>query len=363
MMFSVTTEAQNYIHKWKMGPLTWNDFVHREAVEGHYSYLEYYMGTKQESEEIDGVKILRPMADAYISAEFSWADTNYRTPALLRYNQCIFDLVEVYRRSLTATLNSQSPYDHGQLFDNTMKRLNDDVTRLETSTQQGQDGAELERWERDIRRMLDSTNFINSGKFTDGTFRWGLSLGLGYSFAGGQLNDYFSPSLGMSMNFDMGWKKHFVMTGMYIGGGRCRQDAYNVHNEYDDLFIDDPLTTLNLYAAYGYSVIDNNYIRLTPFVGYGLMGYFFTPDEGSSMGSGNGCFHFGVDFNKKFMNEISPTYYSDDKGMNAIHDMLTLNARLYATYNDFKNIIGAPQGFTINFQIGIGIMCGSARIE
>lgn len=363
MLFAVPTNAQNYIHKWKMGPLSWNDFVHRQEVDGHYSYLEYYMGYNYDSKEIDGVRISRPSADAYISAEFSWADTNYRTPELLRYNQCIFDLVEVYRRSLTSTLNSQLPYDHDQLLDNTMKRLGEDVTRLEANTQQGLNVPELERWERDIKHMLDSTSHIGSYKFTDAPFRWGMSLGLGYSYAGGQLRDYFSPGLGMSMNLDMGWKKHFVMTGMYIGGGRCRKDTIYTRKEGVFLLHTDDIVTLNLYAAYGFSAIDNGRFRLTPFVGYGLMGYYYTPDEGSSMGPGNGCFHFGLDFNKKFMNEISPDFFPSEDGMNAIHDMLTIDARLYATYNNFQKIVGSPQGFTINFQIGIGLMCGRARLE
>lgn len=363
ILFAIPTDAQNYIHKWKMGPLTWNDFVHRQEVDGHHSYLEYYMGFNYESKEVDGVQFSRPVADAYISAEFSWADTNYRTPELLRYNQCIFDLVEIYRRSLTSTINKQSPYEQDQLLDNTMKRLGEDVTRLEVSTQQGQNITELERWERDIKQMLDSTSSIEQYKFTDAPFRWDMSLGLGYSYAGGELRDYFSPGIGMSMNFEMGIKKHFLMASMYIGGGKCRQDAPNIRDKYNDLFKDDPLTILNLYAAYGYSVIDNNHIRLTPFAGYGLMGYYYTPDEGSSMGSGNGCFHFGIDFNKKFSNTISLNYFPDEKGMNAMHDMLTFDARIYATYNNFRKIIGAPQGFTINFQIAIGLMCGAARLE
>lgn len=373
MMFAIPVDAQNYIHKWKMGPLSWSDFVHRQEVEGHYSYLEYYMGINYESKEVDGVRFSRPVADAYISAEFSWADTSYRTPELLRYNQCIFDLVEVYRRSLTATLNRQQFYEQDQLLDNTMKRLNEDVTRIEVSTQQGQNVPELERWEREIKQMLDSTASIDQYKFTDAPFRWGMSVGLGFSFAGGELRDYFSPSIGLPMNFEMGIKKHFLMASMYIGGGGCRKDSIFTHKENGYILRTDDITTLNLYAAYGYSVIDNNYIRLTPFVGYGLMGYYFTPDEGSSVGPGNGCFHFGIDFNKKFSNDVVPGFFSDEKGMNAMHDMLTLDARIYATYNNFKKIAGYgikdqviygyPQGFTINFQIAIGLMCGGARLE
>lgn len=362
LLFISFSEAQQYIHKWKMGPLSWNDFVHRTALDGRYSYLEYYMGYTTEQKKVNNVTYTRPAAYAYISAENSWADTHYRTEALLQYNQCAFDLLEVYRRKLTRELNQNEILERDMLLDNTMRRLGEDMTRLERSTEQGANTAELERWKGELKAALDTTAESYQYRFTDNTFRWGMSFDLGILGTGGELHDYFSNAFGLSMNMDLGWKKHFVMTGMYFGGGRCKQNVPNVNSEYNNLSAKDPLTVFDLYAAYGYSIIDNNYIRLTPFVGYGLLAMLFTPDEGSSMGSGNGCFHFGIDFNKKFCNTVDYDIFPVGN-TNAMHSMFTLNTKVYATYNNFKTIVGAPQGFTINIQVGLGLMAGGAHID
>lgn len=362
ILFVGTANAQGYIHTWKMGSLSWNDFVHKSALNGKYSYLEYYMGIKDEPKEVDGITYFRPTVYAYTSAEYSWADTNYRSEALLQYNQCAFDLIEIYRRDLEATLCDATRYEEDQLMNNTMRRLEEDLQRLEIETDQGNNTTALSQWQNKIRHILDSTTTKTQFSHTDASFRWGMSLGLGFSAVGGDLHRHFGNGIGMGMNFDMGLKRHFIDLGMYIGGSHCRDTALNVHNEYDDLYTGDELTVLNCYATYGYSVIDNNHIRLTPFVGWGLMGFYYTPDEGSSMGSGNGCVHFGVDFSHKFFNEVMRDRFSSSY-MNGNHEMFTLDVRLYGTYNNFRNIIGAPQGFTVNLQVGIGILGGQAHVD
>ena len=142
---------------------------------------------------------------------------------------------------------------------------------------------------------------------------------------------------------------------IYMGGSRCRKDAPNVRNDYNDLYREDPLITLGLFGYCGYSIVDNNKTRLTPFVGFGLLGYYYTPeDEGSSMGSGNGCFHFGIIYNHIFHNQVSFWGLNNDY-YNADHSKAYIDVRLYGTYNNFKSIVGAPQGFTLNLQVGFAV--------
>ena len=47
--------AQTQSHTWAMGPLTWNDFQHKNTVNGHQSYIEYYMGIDHTRKEVGGV--------------------------------------------------------------------------------------------------------------------------------------------------------------------------------------------------------------------------------------------------------------------------------------------------------------------
>ena len=155
-------------HTWDMGPLTWNDFQHKTTLNGHRSFLEYYMGIEPSRKKIDGVLYVRPSAYAFVSPEYSWADTAQRTPALLRYNQTAFGLMEVYRRRLERRMFTANLYiNDQQMLDNTMRQLNDDIDRLEAETRQGSDSAVLARWEREVQQQLDSLKPMDIYSHTD----------------------------------------------------------------------------------------------------------------------------------------------------------------------------------------------------
>jgi hypothetical protein len=167
------TMGQIKSHSWQMGPLTWNDFQHKTTLNGHRSFLEYYMGIEPSRKKIDGVLYVRPSAYAFVSPEYSWADTAQRTPALLRYNQAAFGLMEVYRRRLERRLSTADLFvDEQQVLDNTMRQLNEDIDRLESETAQGDDSSALGQWERDIALQLDSLHPLDIYSHTDAPFRW-----------------------------------------------------------------------------------------------------------------------------------------------------------------------------------------------
>lgn len=362
ILFISQIQAQN-VHTWKMGPLTWNDFTPNTAIEKQVSHLEYYMGIENKSQEVDGVQYNKPVAYAYTTSEYSWVDTNYLSDQLLQYNQCIFDLVEVYRRRLEGKLQDSSIFSHGQLLDNNMRMLGDDVRRIELETNYGTDTAALHRWQNKIKERLNESLPTTPYGFVDAPFAWGMAFDLGYHYTGGQLNDYFRPGIGMSFNFELEYKRALFGSTIYMGGSKCRKDAPNVRNDYNDLYREDPLITLGLFGYCGYSIVDNNKTRLTPFVGFGLLGYYYTPeDEGSSMGSGNGCFHFGIIYNHIFHNQVSFWGLNNDY-YNADHSKAYIDVRLYGTYNNFKSIVGAPQGFTLNLQVGIGLNGGRTHCK
>ena len=354
-------------HTWDMGPLTWNDFQHKTTLNGHRSFLEYYMGIEPSRKKIDGVLYVRPSAYAFVSPEYSWADTAQRTPALLRYNQAAFGLMEVYRRRLERRLSTADLFvDEQQVLDNTMRQLNEDIDRLESETAQGDDSSALGQWERDIARQLDSLHPLDIYSHTDAPFRWGMAVSCGFSGVGGNLHRYFSNGMGLGFYFDMGVRRHFLTFGFSFAGSRCRDTVYDIHStpgNDQDLWTGDRLAVLDLFAAYGFSVLDNARCRLTPFVGYGLVGYFFTPEgDGSSFGPSTGCLHAGVDFNMHFSNQVYKFPFSL-AGYNASHDCASVNIKVFGTYGRLGNVVGTPSGFTFNVQLGFSIMNGKAKMK
>lgn len=361
LLITLPISAQN-IHTWKMGPLTWNDFTPNSAIEKQVSHLEYYMGIESKHKVVDGILYYKPTAYAYTTAEYSWVDTNYLSEELLQYNQCIFDAVECYRRQLDSKLQDSSIFTHGQLLDATMRQLADDVRRIELETQYGTDTAALHRWQNRLKTKLSESTPNPTYGYEDAPFSWAMTLDADFLYTGGQLHDYFRNGGGMSWNFEIGYHRAIFGFGLGIGGSRSKQDTIYTVNPDNELWRSDHLTSLNLYAYCGYSVINRSRLRLTPFVGYGLLGYYCTPDEGSSFGPSNGCFHFGIDYNHIFSNQIDYWGLSRDY-YNSEHDKLYLDVRLFGTYNNFNSIIDAPTGFTLNLQIGIGFGIGRAHCK
>lgn len=359
ILFSTILCAQN-IHTWKMGPLTWNDFTPNTAIGNQVSHLEYYMGIESSNKEVDGIQYNRPVAYAYTSAEYSWVDTSHLSDELLQYNQCIFDAVECYRRQLDSKLQDSSIFTHGQLLDATMRQLADDVSRIEMETQYGTDTAALHRWQRKLKAKLAESTPNHTYGYEDAPFSWAFTFDADFLYTGGQLHDYFRSGGGVSWNCEMGYKRAILGFGMGVGGSRSKQDTIYTVDPDNELWRSDHLASINLYAYCGYSVINRSRYRLTPFVGYGLLGYYYTPDEGSSIGPSNGCFHFGFDYNHIFSNQIDYWGLTRDY-YNAEHDKIYLDVRLFATYNRFRSIIAAPTGFTLNLQVGIGFGIGRAH--
>lgn len=353
-------QAQGQPRTWSMGPLSWHDFVHKSATEGRYSYLEYYMGIDGTTKRVDGIAYDFPDAYAYISPEFSWADTHYRSEALLRFNQAAFGLVEIHRRQLREQLFRQPFFDGQQMVDNTMRRLADDINRLEAETSQGADTVALSRWEADISRQLMSLPAADRPSHVDAPFRWAFSMDGGVGLMCGQLHHYFSHGAGLGLFADMGLWRHFLIGGFSFAGSRAFKDLPNLRNSVNDLFVEDPLSVLHLFAAYGYAVVDNARYRITPFVGYGLTGVYFTPqyDGGSSVGPTSGSFYCGVDFNRHITNQVEWFPFGSD--YNARHDLFSFNARLFATYDRFVSAEEAPRGLTVNLLLGFGFTRGRA---
>lgn len=382
-ILSISLFAQTNIHTWKMGPLTWNDFHHNTQINDKYSYLEYFIDIKSRDVKVGNVDYTLPALLAYTKPDYSWADTNFRTPQMLAYNQCLFDIIEIHRRKMEYEICSTGYFDMDEMMKKGVHRLDEDLTRIENETAQGQDTLALARWQAKAKDELDTLKPFTPTRFFDGNLWLGATLGLGFKGTTGSLSQYFTSGGGLAFNFDIISKRHYFTWGTYIGAAGCRQNIWNkkFFDEldavppaeglfyYPDSSYEEPLiykgelaTVLDMYFAYGYTVFNNNVHKFTPFAGIGFEGYYVTPDE-VSYGRTAFSWHFGLDYNWQYSNHIDHGSLSFDNTYNCTHDILSLNCKLYATYNNFRNTVGTPQGFSINLQVNIGLMGGNARYE
>lgn len=371
----ITAHAQEQ-RTWSMGPLTWNDFTPividttgiKEPAE--HSFLEFVFDIKTVTRERNGIQTGEPEALAYTIKSKSWVDSLYRTPDELHYNQVLWDMVELYRRQLQQWVNADVYFNKEVLLDSIMQIVIDSSDAYCKDVLFGKDADAVTEWEQRIHRALqssttkakaDSAAVRATYTFTDDPIRLGGWLTAAFIGAGGELHDYFSHGGGLGMGFEFGYRRHFFILNGAVGAGKCLKDAPNASDDINDLFLDDPLEILNGYFAYGFTMVDRPRFRLTPFVGFGGLGYYYTEDDDSSddvnsFGSGNGCLHFGIDMQYHFHNSI----------FGAEHDRYSVDLKLFGTRNNFRSIATAPQGYTFNVQLGVSLLTGTvtrARVE
>lgn len=383
ILLSASAFAQSSIRTWKMGPLTWNDFHHNTKINNQTSYLEYFFNIKSRDVKVNNVSYTLPEVVAYTDPGYSWADTNYRTPQLLAYNQCLFDLIEVHRRKIELEIITSNLFDTDELMKKGIHRMDEDLMRAETEMAHGQDSLAISQWQAKVKQDLNNLTPFTPTRFEDGNFGLGASLGLGLKATTGSLSKYFTSGGGFVFNFDIMSKRHYFTWGTYIGAAGCRQNIWE-KDFFDELGVvppaegrfyysngayEEPLiykgetaTVLDMYWAYGFSVLNNNVHKFTPFVGIGMEGYYVMPDD-ISYGPTAFSWHFGLDYNWQYSNHIDHGSFSFDNQYNCTHDVLSLNCKLYATYNNFRNTVGTPQGFSINLQINFALMGGNAHYE
>ena len=100
--------AQNNTREWSQGKLTWDDFKEgkSELHESQISYFAYSFLFFPERQMFENALVVRNVARAHMDRNLSWVNPEYKTEQLLRYNQVIFDIVELYRRKLQIELYS-----------------------------------------------------------------------------------------------------------------------------------------------------------------------------------------------------------------------------------------------------------------
>lgn len=340
-----------------MGPLTWDDFTLSDSSRGdEHSYLEFFFSIEDLS---DGQGVPSLVASAYMDTRLSWVDRNWRTDNELLYNQVVFDLVELQRRRMQIALNTLAEGSNEPLADSIVARVIADIDRLDNATRHGSDSIALRQWADSLRTVLDSmpsyASPLPQRTPVDDPYRIGGFLNLGFVSPTGALYHHFSHGIGMEMAIENGWRRHFLTTGLILGGASCRNDALSTKSIEDDLYKDDALTILSMYLQYGYAIFDNDRYRISPFVGYGFLGYYYTTDDEAetSIGPTAGCASFGIDCKVHLANSV----------IGSDRNVLSVNTRLYCTYSNFSSVEGSPAGFTVNLSLGISLLTGTVYYQ
>lgn len=345
-------------HYWSEVPLTWNDFQSVVSPDGTNSYLHIEFGYHQvDTVAADGIRCSYYEAEAWMVPLKSWVDANHRTNVHLRYNQTIFNLMELERRQMTQALNNgASPAAAAAVA---FRNLDANILSLSAATADGTDSSALASWEYVVAKRLNASDKGNNlPQYEFMPVSAGFFVGGAYLTPMQNLNDWFSDGVGMSLGIEIGWNRHIFTTEFAVIGSDLRNP---ISFYYDDgsshgVNIGAPVTYSNSVVTYGFRLLDTPRQSLTPLIGWSWSSRLVTATDYSEADLNAYGFAFGLNYRLHF----SRRYRPNGQGLLLLGNVAeltrwSLDARILMAYNHFPNSTINIDGWSIQFALGIAL--------
>lgn len=356
LMLSTNIFAQienSSVVKWGERKLRWDDFKGISLQNSNdVTYLSYTIGYRTFEREIENVNIKWFETYAYIDKYASWVKDNFKNDILLRYNQTIFDIVELYTRKFQYQINESSLSGHlmVQKIDQLLRENSSQCKmRLATFYYETENGTQIEavkKWSSNIVTELDQTPKIVVPPYEVSNFGLGLTFDLGYGFLTSPMRNNFSNTFNISYGFDFEYDPIVIYLRGILGFSTMNNNL--IHKNYE--WIKNSSIGLALLdATIGYPIYDVNKIKITPFLGYGVT-EFTNKDlqevtETYRLTDTNFSFGINLDYHfVKNINLIDHFWFREKSGW-------ILRARITTMPFDYGNELN---GWSINFTVGVG---------
>jgi len=348
LLFSAQLTAQEYQKKWNDGKLTWQDFTERETSQG-ISELKYFFGYNDIQEKYGDTTVLRIKAKCYIDKNLSWINPAYKNEKYLRYNQIIFDILELHRRKLQFELDRVNAVSEiEKKFSYILSLCNDEISKFSQETNEGNEIGMLNLWENKISNELELIPDYNIPGYENMSFGYAAHVGFGAGLFAGALGEHFSPSFDFIFGFDFSYKKSILYFNGTLAGSKVKKDYISDKSWYEGQKAN--LSIIDI--SYGYTFIDGRKIKLSPFAGIGITELTGMNKDDRQNGLRIVDYNLigGINADYKLKTLLNFTPYSYLKAKEKIET--SIRARLYVTRaNYYSNL----QGYSINLTIGF---CG-----
>ncbi len=356
-----TALAQTEHRTWSQGPLTWDDFTLMSKGGNEQAYLQYELSYTPVHDTIDGILSHYYLAEACMLPNRSWVVADHRTPELLRYNQVIFDMLEVERRTLQRSLNtSDNPRDYENMLYAADDRLNTRIASFRIRTQDGSDTTDLATFEKQIRHELSMLPAHYQPTYTPHPFGFAAYFSIGASCHLGTMGQDFTPGLAIGYGFDFLWKRHVFNIEMYMG----YSDARRTLALYDNSSFSQASHTFEkgkaynngvINVGYGYLLIDNTHFQLAPTAAFSIRNLSTVRNQTERFEYTRLEPAIGLMFRYHFWQQNSFAHYSALFGSRRIseRDRISLHGKLMLSYSSFPRIDGGPSGINLMAQVGL----------
>jgi len=338
--------AQDIKKDWAEGKLTWNDFSERNYEQG-VSELNYFLGFETGKQKFGDTIVVRNFAQAYIYKDLSWINPKFKTAQYLRYNQVIFDIIEIHRRRLQIELDRMGS------FESIYYSCDNEIERFYKESNGGSNLGSIIFWEQKMSDELDFFKEEPIPKFENRSFGYAMHAGLGAGYFTSSLGEHFSSTINLIYGFDVAYKQSIFYINATLAAGNVTKD-YSFSDEIWNKKKRAGLAVLDV--SYGYAFIDNRKLKLAPFLGLGITELsLFSPDymdENDDENTGyrfvdyNVIFGLNADYKLRTKINLAQSWIMNEKVETSIR------ARLYIAKANYAPDL---KGYSLNLTIGI---CG-----
>ena len=355
-------QAQTDRRLWSQGPLTWNDFTIMPASFGQRSYLQYGIGYNPVRDTLDGVRCCYYRAVSWMQPSSSWVPEDHRDSNTLRYNQIIFDMLEVERRQLQLSINANpNEIAYSDMLRAASSNLSSRIESFSLLSQDGADTAVLSAFERQVAAELAQYFADYHPRYTARPFGYGLYVGIGVTGSTGSMGKAFSPGAGLNFGFDFSYNRHLLILDGTLGLCKARQtfslvDPDGTVNTFPEGKLGG-LLTINL--GYGYTLVDNLRWQLSPFVALGIREFSYSSqNQNNSFDYARPEPVVGLQFRRHFWHQYAfPEYNYLAGGDRRVSELsrVSLQGRLLLSYSSFPDLQGSPTGLSIQAQVALSL--------
>lgn len=348
LFLSTGLKAQKYQKDWDEGKLTWQDFSEKESNQG-ISELKYFLGYNTDKQQYGDTTVLRNKARCYIDRNLSWINPAYKKEQYLRYNQVIFDIVEIHRRRLQFELDRvNSLYGIEGKFNYIYTLCNNEIDKFNKESNGGQNVSTIKIWEQKTSKELKLQPDNEIPEFENENFGYALHAGFGSGFFTSSLGEHFAPTFNFMFGFDFAYKKSILYLNGTLAGDKVKKDYLSDKSWYEG----QRANVAIIDVSYGYALIDNENIKISPFAGLGITE--FTGENKDDKENGlrivdyNMIFGVNTDYKIRTRLKLVPNPYFGVKEKVET----SIRARLYVTRANYYEDL---HGYSINLTIGL---CG-----
>lgn len=338
--------AQEYRKYWKDGELTWDDFQAKPTKNSTIN-LAYVLMYKTDKKEFENIQYYGVFADAYMDKSLSFVHNNIRDYYQLKYNQVIFNLVEIYRRKLQQRIfKIDNNFEISSLLQDVKSQLSRKVQDFQDEGNYGIQREVTDEWLSATYEDLEKSKPFEIPDFRKSNWTYGMFGGIDFGMYNGDFDPLFNNTLAMVLGFEFSYKKIFMGLNMSFTNSKLNG---NLMDGSLNIPQGEKATIGLLNTYFGYPIIDSKKIRVMPFAGYGVhfIGEVGDVGDREEIATGTSVFGLNIDFKNKKSVGFTPTLFGlKEEGFTYFR------ARIFLNNSNFNSNL---KGTSLNIGLSFGL--------